>query len=578
MTVSPADFELYSRVTGAPVPRSPQEQMQMAPQVYDFVRNRQYEPSKLQKAASFLGKAALLGGAAYGANKLLENRANNSERRTVNVDFTDIADNDSPGPGSQPPGPSNRPDSPPTRSNSPITDPWEGSGGGGAAIQPDISPEPAVQTPVARPTIDISSSYTPEEFSTGPDVSISDRAVQLANRIQSQDAKIQSQAADPNWIVHQEPAVTPEVVDQRPQLRSEINPRGKTALGRGAANLVERVATARGNAIPTAAAAGGIVTHNILDAGKVLQGTDPASIGGAVGQTTTNLMNKGLGGYLDSTVGQIPAVHAMTEGVRMAGEGAQAVGRLGGGFVGNAANWAGSHIYQSPVGNAIDAVGNVIHVGGPEAIGLGLVAGAGALGGEVMTHGRNLRAKLDPTGESKWFPTRHELMTGENPYGRFHDQQLVPAIRSGAEFTRDVVIPSLGAVEQNYLRPAGQFAIRKGWEADAAAKGWARSNPRLAPGMERHDSAVASLQRNVEAAFSGIHFDHAQIDQAGDDQARIAPGAVIHSGGDIQGREPGLGAHVESDPAAFQWTGKSYGQEAVNRLNRIEEIRRNRGI
>ena len=195
-----------------------------------------------------------------------------------------------------------------------------------------------------------------------------------------------------------------------------------------------------------------------------------------------------------------------------------------------------------------------------------------------MTHGKNLRERLDPTGESKWFPTRHELVTGENPYGRFHDQKLVPAIRSGAQFTRDVVIPSIGAVEQNYLRPAGQFAIRKGWEADAAAKDWARGNPRLAPGMERHDQAVASLQRNVGAAFSGIHFDQPQLDQAGNDQARIAPGAVIHSGGDIQGSEPGLGAHVESDPAAFQWTGKTYGQEAVNRLNNIEAIRRQKEI
>ena len=543
------------------MPRSPQEQMEMAPEVYNFVRERQYEPSPLKKAAKFLGTAALLGGAAYGANQLLKDRANNPGRRTINVDFGSPDDD----------GPSPTP-------NTPTPGPRGGSGGGWASLpatRPVSRTETAPQEVISRPVVDLSSSYTPSVDPAGASVSVSDstadKAEQLAAQIQS----------GPNWVVHRDPAVDPEVVDQRPQLRSEVNPRGKTGLGRAAANLVERVANSRGNAIPTAAAAGGIVTHNILDAGKVLQGTDPASIGGAVGQTTTNLMNKGLGGYLDSTVGQIPAVQAMTEGVRMAGEGAKAVGRFGIGDInlGNAANWAGSHIYQSPIGNALDAVGNVIHVGGPEAIGLGLVAGAGALGGEVMTHGRNLRMKLDPTGESKWFPTRHELWTGENPYGRFHDQKLVPAIRSGAEFTRDVVIPSLGAVEQNYLRPAGQFAIRKGWEADAAAKDWARGNPRLAPGMERHDQAVASLQRNVGAAFSGIHFDQPQLDQAGvNDQARIAPGAVIYNGGDIQGREPGLGAHVESDPAAFQWTGKSYGQEAVNRLNNIEAIRRQKEI
>ena len=76
MSVSPADFELYSRVTGSPLPRSPQEQMRMAPHVYNFIRHNQYaqtkrEPSRLQKVAGFLGKAALVGaglGALYGAS------------------------------------------------------------------------------------------------------------------------------------------------------------------------------------------------------------------------------------------------------------------------------------------------------------------------------------------------------------------------------------------------------------------------------------------------------------------------------------------------------------------------------
>ena len=84
MSVSPADFELYSRVTGAPMPRSPQEQMEMAPEVYNFVRERQYEPSRLRKAANFLGTAALLGGAAYGLSKLAGD-GKSSPRNMVNV-------------------------------------------------------------------------------------------------------------------------------------------------------------------------------------------------------------------------------------------------------------------------------------------------------------------------------------------------------------------------------------------------------------------------------------------------------------------------------------------------------------
>ena len=61
MAVSPADFELYSRVTGRPLPRSPQERMKLAPEVYRFIRNREYErPEKtaLQKGADVLGKVA----------------------------------------------------------------------------------------------------------------------------------------------------------------------------------------------------------------------------------------------------------------------------------------------------------------------------------------------------------------------------------------------------------------------------------------------------------------------------------------------------------------------------------------
>ena len=42
MSVSPADFELYSRSTGAPLPRTPGERMRMAPEVHNFVRNQEY--------------------------------------------------------------------------------------------------------------------------------------------------------------------------------------------------------------------------------------------------------------------------------------------------------------------------------------------------------------------------------------------------------------------------------------------------------------------------------------------------------------------------------------------------------
>ena len=69
MSVSPADFELYSRVTGTPLPRTAAEQMRLAPQVFNFIRNQQYaqqEPNNIQRAVGGLGKLALAGGALAG--------------------------------------------------------------------------------------------------------------------------------------------------------------------------------------------------------------------------------------------------------------------------------------------------------------------------------------------------------------------------------------------------------------------------------------------------------------------------------------------------------------------------------
>jgi len=71
--VSPADFELYSRSTGRPIPRNPQERMQMTPEVYNFVQNRGYQqsgPTFIQQGADFLSKAATVGGALVAANAL----------------------------------------------------------------------------------------------------------------------------------------------------------------------------------------------------------------------------------------------------------------------------------------------------------------------------------------------------------------------------------------------------------------------------------------------------------------------------------------------------------------------------
>jgi hypothetical protein len=74
VAVSPADFELYSRATGVPYPRTPEERMRMAPEVHQYAKNYARQPSALQKVAGAVGKAAQIGGTlagAYGIAKAL---------------------------------------------------------------------------------------------------------------------------------------------------------------------------------------------------------------------------------------------------------------------------------------------------------------------------------------------------------------------------------------------------------------------------------------------------------------------------------------------------------------------------
>ena len=64
MPVSPRDFELYSRMTGTPMPSDPMSRMQMAPAVYDFTKNFAKKPNLLEKTGNLVktvGKIGLMG-------------------------------------------------------------------------------------------------------------------------------------------------------------------------------------------------------------------------------------------------------------------------------------------------------------------------------------------------------------------------------------------------------------------------------------------------------------------------------------------------------------------------------------
>ena len=75
MPVSPRDFELYSRMTGTPMPSDAMSRMQMAPAVYDFTKNFAKKPNLLEKTGNLvknIGKSAVM---AIGAPMVAESMA-----------------------------------------------------------------------------------------------------------------------------------------------------------------------------------------------------------------------------------------------------------------------------------------------------------------------------------------------------------------------------------------------------------------------------------------------------------------------------------------------------------------------
>ena len=79
MPVSPQDFELYSRMTGVPMPSDAMSRMQMAPEVYKFTKDFARKPNILEKTGNLvktLGAMGLRGiGEGYKQSQANEQRA-----------------------------------------------------------------------------------------------------------------------------------------------------------------------------------------------------------------------------------------------------------------------------------------------------------------------------------------------------------------------------------------------------------------------------------------------------------------------------------------------------------------------
>ena len=91
MPVSPQDFALYSRMTGAPVPTDAATRMQMAPDVYKFTKDFAKKPNILEKSGNLLkniAKTTLMGAAGLAAAPgLIEQQETTADR--VNQDTTE---------------------------------------------------------------------------------------------------------------------------------------------------------------------------------------------------------------------------------------------------------------------------------------------------------------------------------------------------------------------------------------------------------------------------------------------------------------------------------------------------------
>ena len=107
MPVSPQDFELYSRMTGAPMPSDAMSRMQMAPDVYKFTKNFARKPNLLEKTGNLIksaGRNTLVGAGLLAGmdldnqerqrQELMRNEADKAEAESVTMEnpLEEVAD------------------------------------------------------------------------------------------------------------------------------------------------------------------------------------------------------------------------------------------------------------------------------------------------------------------------------------------------------------------------------------------------------------------------------------------------------------------------------------------------------
>ena len=409
MSVSPADFELYSRVTGTPLPRTPQEQMQMAPMVHHFTRNyarQPQQPNFFQETAENLGKLALLGlagGAVYGLARQGGQKTPETPTKgqigTVNSATVDL-----------------NPDySPPTVEAGPEF-----------SIQENISsPE---QYPVTSITQEQANAMSPSE--------LSGEYRNLANATSDPSLKeVYNQSADN--IANRSNAITTTpstelVEDPWDDSNVSVMPREpeKSGLGQAVSGQIERIRRQGGGRDLRMAAPG-------LAAGIGLRGVVPGLSGGGLGVGEGGALGQGAVKGFWGGVKNLPVVSQAVEGLENVGHA---------GVFGHTLGDAASTVFHGVPG--LEAGANIGAVKLAELGGLGAGVFLDSAVKDTIAAGANVRRAIDPSG--KLVPTVGQTVN-------FHNQVLVPGGRRMAGAVLNAVSTSEKTLPTSATQASGNL-------------------------------------------------------------------------------------------------------------------------
>jgi len=475
VAVSPADFELYSRVTGRAVPRSPQERMKMAPEVNKFIKNRGYErpqQTTLQKGADLLGKAALIGGALAAGHAI-----GGGFRGTTAEKVAEVVEN--------------------------MTKTGDVGEKGGKVVQDTVLP--------AKPE-------------GSAQISLSDKGNALADRILNRPGSdldsLDNIRGDipPNTGGEGGPSLDSGPTPRRPhggmsrmeKLMNQEEARADVydeVWGKPLDNAFETAIaldderdTRSSSIAPITPDEGGFRGPYVRD--DQLATTSSPSIQQKVGEflggqrqwgidTLDTISRQGGGRDLRQSA---PAL-----GGAIAGRGL--IPGTGGGLLPG----SGTSLGQNAVSGFWDAAGNLARrdpmIGGA-ARGLEGIGNINVFGNSVGDAVGNAFGAVPGLNEAVNLGGVKIAELGGLGLGTVADSAVKDTLKLGVD-ARRFAENRFGFRPLSWQETAVQTGdlIDQGWSRDEAAKIAARNNPLLAEGMGRHDEAISSLQRNIQAAL-----------------------------------------------------------------------------